>query len=138
MSFVCAQCVPQRMLRILSGRTAKCWVKILPELGILGSNTPSFVCLFLLQSAEAPELQQEPVGVGAGAPEAAAAEKEPPAANIPTAIKYQDDNSLAHPNVSVDPILLCRIYPTLGSRAAPGMRAGLWDPTAPHTIPALG
>ncbi|TRZ11211.1 hypothetical protein HGM15179_015883 [Zosterops borbonicus] len=48
------------------------------------------------KSTEAPEAQQEPVNVGTGAPEAA--EKEPPAANIPTAIKYQDDNSLAHPN----------------------------------------
>ncbi|NXL26025.1 RSRC1 protein, partial [Setophaga kirtlandii] len=56
----------------------------------------------LKKSAEAPELQQEPVGVGAGAPEAAAAEKEPPAANIPTAIKYQDDNSLAHPNLFME------------------------------------
>lgn len=60
----------------------------------------NFAFLFLFfQSTEAPEVQQEPVNVGTGAPEAA--EKEPPAANIPTAIKYQDDNSLAHPNVSV-------------------------------------
>ncbi|RMC01901.1 hypothetical protein DUI87_21062 [Hirundo rustica rustica] len=53
------------------------------------------------KSAEPPELQHEPVTVGAGA-EAAAPEKEPPAANIPTAIKYQDDNSLAHPNLFVE------------------------------------
>ncbi|XP_077641878.1 uncharacterized protein LOC110476133 [Lonchura striata] len=52
------------------------------------------------KSAEPAELQQEPVSVGAT--EAAAAEKEPPAANIPTAIKYQDDNSLAHPNWDAD------------------------------------
>ncbi|XP_050834076.1 serine/Arginine-related protein 53 [Serinus canaria] len=54
------------------------------------------------KSAEPPELQQEPVNVGAGATEAAAAEKEPPAASIPTAIKYQDDNSLAHPNLFME------------------------------------
>uniref|UniRef100_A0A674GFE2 Arginine and serine rich coiled-coil 1 n=1 Tax=Taeniopygia guttata TaxID=59729 RepID=A0A674GFE2_TAEGU len=54
------------------------------------------------KSAEPAELQQEPVNVGAGATEAAAAEKEPPAANIPTAIKYQDDNSLAHPNLFME------------------------------------
>ncbi|XP_066181770.1 serine/Arginine-related protein 53 [Sylvia atricapilla] len=55
------------------------------------------------KSTEAPEVQQEPGSVGAGgAPEAAAAEKEPPAANIPTAIKYQDDNSLAHPNLFME------------------------------------
>uniref|UniRef100_A0A8C3Y7L7 Serine/Arginine-related protein 53 n=1 Tax=Catharus ustulatus TaxID=91951 RepID=A0A8C3Y7L7_CATUS len=45
--------------------------------------------------------KQEPGNVGAGNPEAAA-EKEPPAANIPTAIKYQDDNSLAHPNLFLE------------------------------------
>lgn len=39
--------------------------------------------------------------MGAGTADASAPEKEPPPANIPTAIKYQDDNSLAHPNVSV-------------------------------------
>ncbi|XP_064241167.1 serine/Arginine-related protein 53 [Passer domesticus] len=54
------------------------------------------------KSAEPAEPQQEPVNVGAGAPEAAAAEKEPPAASIPTAIKYQDDNSLAHPNLFME------------------------------------
>lgn len=79
--------------------------------------------------------------MGAGATEAAAAEKEPPPANIPTAIKYQDDNSLAHPNVSAYPIFLAKIYPTFSFRAAPGMRAGLCDTSlgcaAPHTIPAL-
>ncbi|KAF2978768.1 hypothetical protein EK904_012377 [Melospiza melodia maxima] len=54
------------------------------------------------KSAEPAEPHQEAVNVGAGAPEAAAAEKEPPAANIPTAIKYQDDNSLAHPNLFME------------------------------------
>ncbi|NXM46048.1 RSRC1 protein, partial [Gymnorhina tibicen] len=54
------------------------------------------------KSAEPPELQHEPVSVGAGATEAAAPEKEPPAAHIPTAIKYQDDNSLAHPNLFIE------------------------------------
>ncbi|NXQ14714.1 RSRC1 protein, partial [Peucedramus taeniatus] len=54
------------------------------------------------KSAEPLEVQQEPVNVGAGATEAAAPEKEPPAANIPTAIKYQDDNSLAHPNLFME------------------------------------
>ncbi|XP_017686854.1 PREDICTED: serine/Arginine-related protein 53-like [Lepidothrix coronata] len=51
---------------------------------------------------EPPELQHEPVTVGAGAAEAAAPEKEPPPASIPTAIKYQDDNSLAHPNLFIE------------------------------------
>ncbi|NWV56388.1 RSRC1 protein, partial [Daphoenositta chrysoptera] len=54
------------------------------------------------KSTEPPELQHEPVNVGAGATEAAAPEKEPPAAHIPTAIKYQDDNSLAHPNLFIE------------------------------------
>ncbi|NXI76111.1 RSRC1 protein, partial [Rhipidura dahli] len=53
------------------------------------------------KSTEPPELQHEPANVGAAAPEAAAPEKEPPAAHIPTAIKYQDDNSLAHPNLFI-------------------------------------
>ncbi|KAI1236037.1 Serine/Arginine-related protein 53, partial [Lamprotornis superbus] len=53
-------------------------------------------------STEPPELQHEPGNVGAGATEAAAPEKDPPAANIPTAIKYQDDNSLAHPNLFLE------------------------------------
>ncbi|KAM7044073.1 serine/Arginine-related protein 53 isoform 1-T2 [Acridotheres tristis] len=51
------------------------------------------------KSTEPPEVQHEPGNVGAGASEAAAPDKDPPAANIPTAIKYQDDNSLAHPNL---------------------------------------
>ncbi|NXK35022.1 RSRC1 protein, partial [Piprites chloris] len=51
---------------------------------------------------EPPELQHEPVTVGAGTAEAAAPEKEPPPASIPTAIKYQDDNSLAHPNLFIE------------------------------------
>ncbi|NXB16536.1 RSRC1 protein, partial [Rhagologus leucostigma] len=54
------------------------------------------------KSTDPPELQHEPVNVGAGATEAAAPEKEPPAAHIPTAIKYQDDNSLAHPNLFIE------------------------------------
>ncbi|KAJ7420348.1 serine/Arginine-related protein 53 [Willisornis vidua] len=55
------------------------------------------------EAAEAPELQHEPVTVGVGPAEAAAPEKEPPAAaSIPTAIKYQDDNSLAHPNLFIE------------------------------------
>ncbi|XP_027750677.1 serine/Arginine-related protein 53 [Empidonax traillii] len=52
--------------------------------------------------AEPPELQHEPVTVTAGTAEAAAPEKEPPPASIPTAIKYQDDNSLAHPNLFIE------------------------------------
>ncbi|NXS87607.1 RSRC1 protein, partial [Erpornis zantholeuca] len=54
------------------------------------------------KSTEPPEVQHEPVSVGAGTTEAVAAEKEPPAAHIPTAIKYQDDNSLAHPNLFIE------------------------------------
>ncbi|NXP28936.1 RSRC1 protein, partial [Scytalopus superciliaris] len=54
------------------------------------------------KATEPPELQHEPVSVAAGPAEAAAPEKEPPAASIPTAIKYQDDNSLAHPNLFVE------------------------------------
>ncbi|XP_014741603.1 PREDICTED: serine/Arginine-related protein 53-like [Sturnus vulgaris] len=54
------------------------------------------------KSTEPPELQHEPGNVGAGATEAAAPDKDPPAANIPTAIKYQDDNSLAHPNLFME------------------------------------
>ncbi|NXH99170.1 RSRC1 protein, partial [Pachycephala philippinensis] len=54
------------------------------------------------KSAEPPEVQHEPVNVGAGNTEATAPEKEPPAAHIPTAIKYQDDNSLAHPNLFIE------------------------------------
>ncbi|XP_017589896.1 PREDICTED: serine/Arginine-related protein 53 [Corvus brachyrhynchos] len=54
------------------------------------------------KSTEPPELQHEPGNVGAGTTEAAAPEKEPPAAHIPTAIKYQDDNSLAHPNLFIE------------------------------------
>ncbi|NXY10380.1 RSRC1 protein, partial [Pteruthius melanotis] len=54
------------------------------------------------KSTEPPEVQHEPVSVGAGTSEAAAPEKEPPAAHIPTAIKYQDDNSLAHPNLFIE------------------------------------
>ncbi|NWV35603.1 RSRC1 protein, partial [Grantiella picta] len=54
------------------------------------------------KSAEPPELQHEAVNVGAGTTEAAAPEKEPAAASIPTAIKYQDDNSLAHPNLFIE------------------------------------
>ncbi|KAM9615646.1 serine/Arginine-related protein 53 isoform 6-T8 [Morphnus guianensis] len=51
------------------------------------------------KSVEPTELQYEPVTIGAGTADASAPEKEPPPANIPTAIKYQDDNSLAHPNI---------------------------------------
>ncbi|XP_071422114.1 serine/Arginine-related protein 53 [Pithys albifrons albifrons] len=55
------------------------------------------------KAAEAPELQHEPITVAVGPAEAAAPEKEPPAAaSIPTAIKYQDDNSLAHPNLFIE------------------------------------
>ncbi|NXB06015.1 RSRC1 protein, partial [Cnemophilus loriae] len=53
------------------------------------------------KSTEPPELQHEPANVGAGTAEAAP-EREPPAASIPTAIKYQDDNSLAHPNLFIE------------------------------------
>ncbi|NWR86018.1 RSRC1 protein, partial [Furnarius figulus] len=51
---------------------------------------------------EPPEQQHEPLTAGAGAAEAPAPEKEPPPASIPTAIKYQDDNSLAHPNLFIE------------------------------------
>ncbi|NWI22654.1 RSRC1 protein, partial [Sula dactylatra] len=54
------------------------------------------------KSVEPTELQHEPVTVGAGTVDASAPEKEPPPANIPTAIKYQDDNSLAHPNLFIE------------------------------------
>ncbi|XP_074768598.1 serine/Arginine-related protein 53 isoform X2 [Athene noctua] len=54
------------------------------------------------KSAEPIELQYEPVTIGAGTADASAPEKEPPPANIPTAIKYQDDNSLAHPNLFIE------------------------------------
>ncbi|XP_062355370.1 serine/Arginine-related protein 53 [Cinclus cinclus] len=53
------------------------------------------------KSTEPPEPQPEPANLGAGATEAAAPEKDSPAASIPTAIKYQDDNSLAHPNLFI-------------------------------------
>ncbi|OPJ85489.1 serine/Arginine-related protein 53 [Patagioenas fasciata monilis] len=54
------------------------------------------------KSTEPPDLPYEPVTVGAGAAEASAPEKEPAPASIPTAIKYQDDNSLAHPNLFIE------------------------------------
>ncbi|NXI54859.1 RSRC1 protein, partial [Chloroceryle aenea] len=54
------------------------------------------------KSTEPTELQYEPVTVGAGTVDASAPEKEAPPANIPTAIKYQDDNSLAHPNLFIE------------------------------------
>nr|XP_009479599.1 PREDICTED: serine/Arginine-related protein 53-like [Pelecanus crispus] len=54
------------------------------------------------KSIEPTELQYEPVTIGAGTVDASAPEKEPPPANIPTAIKYQDDNSLAHPNLFIE------------------------------------
>ncbi|KAK2538530.1 Rsrc1 [Columba guinea] len=54
------------------------------------------------QSTEPPDLPYEPVTVGAGAADASAPEKDPAPASIPTAIKYQDDNSLAHPNLFIE------------------------------------
>ncbi|XP_009994033.1 PREDICTED: serine/Arginine-related protein 53 [Chaetura pelagica] len=54
------------------------------------------------KSTEPADPQYEPVTTGAGAADASAPEKEAPAANIPTAIKYQDDNSLAHPNLFIE------------------------------------
>ncbi|XP_069648960.1 serine/Arginine-related protein 53 isoform X2 [Haliaeetus albicilla] len=54
------------------------------------------------KTVEPTELQYEPVTIGAGTADASAPEKEPPPANIPTAIKYQDDNSLAHPNLFIE------------------------------------
>ncbi|NXJ14245.1 RSRC1 protein, partial [Odontophorus gujanensis] len=54
------------------------------------------------KSVEPPELKYEPVTVGVGSVEASAPEKETVPANIPTAIKYQDDNSLAHPNLFIE------------------------------------
>ncbi|XP_065530770.1 serine/Arginine-related protein 53 isoform X3 [Lathamus discolor] len=54
------------------------------------------------KSTEPTELQYEPVTIGVGAVDTSAPEKERPSANIPTAIKYQDDNSLAHPNLFIE------------------------------------
>ncbi|NWU91595.1 RSRC1 protein, partial [Upupa epops] len=54
------------------------------------------------KSTEPTELQYEPITITVGNLEASAPEKEPLAASIPTAIKYQDDNSLAHPNLFVE------------------------------------
>nr|XP_013812946.1 PREDICTED: serine/Arginine-related protein 53-like [Apteryx mantelli mantelli] len=54
------------------------------------------------KSTEPTELKYEPVTVGAGTVDAPATEKETAAAHIPTAIKYQDDNSLAHPNLFIE------------------------------------
>ncbi|XP_054241749.1 serine/Arginine-related protein 53 [Indicator indicator] len=55
------------------------------------------------KSSEPAELQYEPAPSGVeGTAEPSAPDKEPPAANIPTAIKYQDDNSLAHPNLFME------------------------------------
>ncbi|KAM9542799.1 serine/Arginine-related protein 53 isoform 1-T5 [Guaruba guarouba] len=54
------------------------------------------------KSAEPTELQYEPVTIGVGTVDTSAPEKERPSANIPTAIKYQDDNSLAHPNLFIE------------------------------------
>ncbi|KQK80502.1 hypothetical protein AAES_94802 [Amazona aestiva] len=55
------------------------------------------------KSAEPTELQYEPVTIGVGTVDTSAPEKEQPSASIPTAIKYQDDNSLAHPNPNALP-----------------------------------
>ncbi|XP_054022436.1 serine/Arginine-related protein 53-like [Dryobates pubescens] len=54
------------------------------------------------KSTEPAEPQYEPASIGLGTAEPPAPDKEPPAANIPTAIKYQDDNSLAHPNLFME------------------------------------
>lgn len=54
------------------------------------------------KSTEPTELQYEPVTIRVGTVDTSAPEKEPPSANIPTAIKYQDDNSLAHPNLFIE------------------------------------
>ncbi|EMP32735.1 Serine/Arginine-related protein 53 [Chelonia mydas] len=53
------------------------------------------------KSTEAGELKCEPATVGVGTVDLSNTEKEIAPGNIPTAIKYQDDNSLAHPNCSV-------------------------------------
>ncbi|XP_068810092.1 serine/Arginine-related protein 53 isoform X1 [Struthio camelus] len=54
------------------------------------------------KSTEPTELKYEPVTVAVGPVDAPATEKETTTANIPTAIKYQDDNSLAHPNLFIE------------------------------------
>ncbi|KGL73702.1 Serine/Arginine-related protein 53, partial [Tinamus guttatus] len=54
------------------------------------------------KSTEAAELKYEPITIGVGAADTAAPEKETTTASIPTAIKYQDDNSLAHPNLFIE------------------------------------
>ncbi|XP_064372618.1 serine/Arginine-related protein 53 isoform X2 [Dromaius novaehollandiae] len=54
------------------------------------------------KTTEPTELKYEPVTVGVGTVDAPATEKETTTANIPTAIKYQDDNSLAHPNLFIE------------------------------------
>ncbi|XP_074887382.1 serine/Arginine-related protein 53 isoform X2 [Buteo buteo] len=54
------------------------------------------------KTVEPTELQYESVTIGAGTADASVPEKEPPPPNIPTAIKYQDDNSLAHPNLFIE------------------------------------
>ncbi|XP_077682609.1 serine/Arginine-related protein 53 isoform X3 [Eretmochelys imbricata] len=54
------------------------------------------------KSTEAGELKCEPATVGVGTVDLSNTEKEIAPGNIPTAIKYQDDNSLAHPNLFIE------------------------------------
>lgn len=55
----------------------------------------------LCQSLEASEVKHVPAASGpvSAAADVPSNEKEIDPSSIPTAIKYQDDNSLAHPNV---------------------------------------
>lgn len=54
------------------------------------------------KSTEPGELKCEPATVGVGTVDLPNTEKEIAPGNIPTAIKYQDDNSLAHPNLFIE------------------------------------
>lgn len=54
------------------------------------------------KSTEPGELKCEPASVGVETDKLSNTEKEIAPGNIPTAIKYQDDNSLAHPNLFIE------------------------------------
>ncbi|KYO34020.1 serine/Arginine-related protein 53 [Alligator mississippiensis] len=54
------------------------------------------------KSTEPVELKYEPATVGMGTADTSNTEKEIATSSIPTAIKYQDDNSLAHPNLFIE------------------------------------
>ncbi|XP_062832781.1 serine/Arginine-related protein 53 isoform X2 [Anolis carolinensis] len=54
------------------------------------------------KAAELVEIKSEPVTIEVDNVDLTTSEKETLTGNIPTAIKYQDENSLAHPNLFVD------------------------------------